>query len=236
MNQQQADALLVEGYTKKEKLEAIAAEEELQKQSKLEKELLTKVQLMASIIKDINEAKYLSDLVDVQNKVSDIINLNPGVLDTDAITKGIESKKKSLSANITFDSMIVKDHIQLDNDQKVKVIEINDNNIVVQTMGKIEDGASQVEFSISKKQFDTKQREPNKRYVMYKVQPGMEEVTGIPVTSQEDVESTKENVTNSKIVFSNEDLQGILEEVKSQETIDLEKDFLNNLDQCLSGN
>jgi len=236
MNQQQAEALLVEGYTKKEKLEAIAAEEEQQKQIKREKELLTKVELMASIIKDINGAKYLSDLIDVQNKVSDIINLNPGILDTDAITKGIESKKKSLSANITFDSMIVKDHIQLDNDQKVKVIEINDNNIVVQTMGKIEDGASQVEFSISKKQFDTKQREPNKRYVMYKVQPGMEEVTGIPVTSQEDVESTKENVTNSKIVVSDEDLQGELEEVKSQKIVDIEKDFLDNLDQCLPGN
>ena len=236
MNQQQAEALLVEGYTKKEKLEAIAAEEEQQKQIKREKELLTKVELMASIIKDINGAKYLSDLIDVQNRVSDIINRNPGVLDTDAITKGIESKKKSLSANITFDSMIVKDHIQLDNDQIVKVIEINNNSIVVQTMGKIEDGASQVEFPISKKQFDKNQREPNKRYVMYKVQPGMEEVTGIPVTSQEDVESTKENVTNSKIVVSDEDLQGELEDAKSQKIVDLEKDFLDNLDQCLPGN
>ena len=236
MNQQQAEALLVEGYTKKEKLEAIAAEEELQKQIKREKELLTKVELMASIIKDINEAEYLTDLAAVQNKVSDIINRTPGVLDINAIERGIESKKKSLSANIALDKMVVNEFVRLDNNQLVKVIEINNNGIKVQTTGKIEDGASQSDFWINKKQFDKDQREPNKRYVMYKDQPGIEEVTGIPVTSQEDVESTKENVTNSKIVVSDEDLQGELEEVKSQKIVDIEKDFLDNLDQCLPGN
>jgi hypothetical protein len=235
MNQQQAEALLVEGYTKKEKLEAIAAEEELQKQIKREKELLTKVELMASIIKDINEAEYLTDLAAVQNRVSDIINRTPGVLDINAIERGIESKKKSLSANIALDKMIVNEFIRLDNNQLVKVIEINNNGIKVQTTGKIEDGASQVEFWINKKQFDKDQREPNKRYVMYKDQPGIEEVTGIPVTSQEDVESTKENVTSARTLVSDEDLQNEFKEVESQEIVDLEKDFLDTLDQCLPG-
>ncbi len=190
---------------------------------------------MASIIKDINEAEYLTDLAAVQNRVSDIINRTPGVLDINAIERGIESKKKSLSANIALDKMIVNEFIRLDNNQLVKVIEINNNGIKVQTTGKIEDGASQVEFWINKKQFDKDQREPNKRYVMYKDQPGIEEVTGIPVTSQEDVESTKENVTSARTLVSDEDLQNEFKEVESQEIVDLEKDFLDTLDQCLPG-
>ena len=241
MDEETGKALLAEGLTKKQKQEALAAAEESERQIKLEKEKLAKEGLMKSVKDDIDQAEYLSDFAAIQNKVSDIIHHTPGVLDTDRIDELIKIKKQKLTENITFDNIVIGEFIrldnnQLDNNQLVKVIEKNNNGIKVQTTGKIEDGASQVEFWINKKQFDKGLREPNKRYVMYKDQPGMEEVTGIPVTSEEDIESTKGNVVSARTIVSDEDLQSEFEEVKSQEIVDLEKDFLDTLDQCLPGN